>query len=70
MYTTIKISSKLKYLLDSMKLMRSETYEQVIEDLIEDHLQLNPKFKAELEESFKEYKKGKTVSLYELKSKL
>ncbi len=45
----------------------SETYEEVIEDLMEDHLTLNPKFKKELEESFKEYKSGKVTSFSEIK---
>ena len=70
MYTTIKISARLKNILDSMKFIEGETYEQLIEDLIEDHLELNPKFKKDIEASFREYKKGNTISLYDVKRKL
>lgn len=67
MYTTIKISEELKLKLDQMKMQESETYAELIEDLIEDRLSLNPEFIAEIENRRKEYKKGKTTSLEELK---
>ncbi|MCI0564870.1 MAG: ribbon-helix-helix protein, CopG family [Nitrososphaera sp.] len=70
MYTTIKISEELKKRLDEMKLQESESYAEIIEDLIEDRLSLNPDFIKEIEERRKEYKKGKTVSLEELKKGL
>ncbi len=70
MYTTIKISQRVKGMLDSMKFVEGESYEEVIEDLIEDHMDLNPKFKKQLEEARKEYKEGKTVSFHEIKKKL
>ncbi len=65
MYTTIKIPEKLKERLEEMKLQKSETYADIIEDLIEDRLSLNPEFIKEIEERRKE-KKGRTVSLEEL----
>jgi predicted CopG family antitoxin len=67
MYTTIKITDKLKHRLDEMKLQESESYAEVIEDLIEDRLSLNPDFIKEIEDRRKEYKKGKTASLEDLK---
>jgi len=67
MYTTIKISEELKKKLDDMKIQDSETYADIIEDLIEDRLSLNPTFVKDIEERRGEYKKGKTVSLEELK---
>jgi len=67
MYTTIKISEELKKKLDDMKIQDSETYADIIEDLIEDRLSLNPAFVKDIEERRGEYKKGKTVSLEELK---
>jgi|YelNatPaOPRAMG01_1025707.scaffolds.fasta_scaffold01277_6 hypothetical protein len=70
MYTTIKISARLKAMLNSMKLFENETYEQLVEDLLEDHMTLNPKFRKELEEARREYKKGKIVSFHEIKTKL
>jgi hypothetical protein len=70
MYTTIKISTQTKSILDTMKIVDGETYEQIIEDLIEDHLTLNPEFKKGLEASRKEYREGKTVSFSAIKAKL
>ena len=70
MYTTIKITDVLKHKLDNMKLQESESYAEVIEDLIEDRLSLNPDFIKEIEARRKEYKKGKTVSLEDLKKEL
>ena len=63
MATTLKISTETKKLLESMKMSKSESYEDVILDLIEDHLELNPKFKKELEKAAKEVKEGKTIPL-------
>ena len=70
MYTTIKISDVLKHKLDNMKITNGETYEEVIEDLIEDHLALNPKFIKEIEKARKEIKKGEFVTLAELKKEM
>ena len=70
MYTTIKISEDIKKKLDEMKLAESETYAEIIEDLIEDRLSLNPDFVKEIEERRTEYKKGKYVSLEQLKKEL
>jgi hypothetical protein len=53
METTIKISRKVKSLLDKMKLYDRETYNDVIEVLIEDNLELNEKTKMELAERMK-----------------
>ena len=50
METTIKVSSDVKNHLDKMKLFERETYNDVLEFLIEDHLELNSKTRKELEE--------------------
>jgi len=50
METTIKISSDVKKCLDKMKIFERETYNNVLEFLIEDHLELNSKIKKEIEE--------------------
>ena len=70
MYTTVKISKEVKKTLDEMKLVEGETYDEIIEDLIEDHMELNPQFKKGMEQSIKEYKAGKTVSFSDIKKKL
>lgn len=63
MVTTLKVSLETKKMLESMKMMEGESYEDVILDLIEDHLELNPKFREELEKAAKDVKKGKTIPL-------
>ena len=50
MSTTIQISDNLKKTLDRMKMFRRETYNDVIENLVEDFIELNEKTKKELEE--------------------
>ena len=70
MYTTIKITGEMKLLLDSMKLQKSETYAEIIEDLIEDRLSLNPEFVKEIEERRREHKKGRNISLEDLKKEM
>ncbi len=50
MEQTIRISSSVKQVLDKMKLFERETYNDVIETLLEDHLELNEQTKKELEE--------------------
>ena len=50
METTIKVSSDVKNHLDKMKVFKRETYNDILEFLIEDHLELNSKTKKELEE--------------------
>ena len=69
MYTTIKISETLKKKLENMKITDGETYEEVIEDLIEDHLAINPAFVDSVEKARDEIKGGKFVSLGKLKRK-
>jgi len=50
MPTTIQISDKMKTVLDKMKIIERETYNEIIERMIEDDLELNERTKKELEE--------------------
>ncbi len=50
MPTTIQISTSVKSNLDKMKIFERETYNEVIENMIEDNLELNEKTKREIEE--------------------
>ena len=56
----------MKELLDSMKISRSESYEDVILDLIEDHLELNPEFRRSLENAERKIERGETVDMAKL----
>ena len=62
METTIKISSDVKSMLDRFKMHERETYNDIIEIMIEDHLELNDKTKKEIEEARKQISKGEFYS--------
>ena len=51
METTIKISKNVREHLNRMKIFERETYNDVIEVLIEDNLELNEETKRELEKA-------------------
>ena len=67
MSTTIQISDNVKSVLDRMKMIERETYNDVIERMIEDDLELNKKTKIEIEEARKRIKKGEFYSEAEAK---
>lgn len=69
MYTTIKVSTTLKAMLDNMKMSASESYEDVIQDLVEDHMTVRPEVLARIKEGIEDAKAGKTISLAEIKAK-
>jgi len=58
METTIKISREVKDMLDKMKIHSRETYNDIIELMVEDNLELNAKTKKEIEEARKSIAKG------------
>ena len=70
MPTTIQISDDVKSVLDRMKMIERETYNDVIERMIEDDLELNEKTKVEIEEARKRIKSGKFITQEEAKKRL
>ena len=50
MTTTIQISNSVKEALDNLKLLERETYNEVIENMLEDNLDLNEKTLREIKE--------------------
>jgi len=70
MVTSIQISEELLEHLKKMKIHEKESYEDIILDLIEDRLELSEETKRDIEESRKEAREGKTISLEEIKRKL
>jgi hypothetical protein len=70
MATSIQISEELKKVLSKKKLSERETYENIIWNLLEDNLELNEQTRKELEESRKEIKEGKIITLAQLKKEL
>ncbi len=70
MATSIQISEELKKVLTKKKLFERETYENIIWNLLEDSMELDEQTKKELEESRKEIREGKTITLTQLKKEL
>ena len=70
MATTIQIKEELKSTLNHMKLFERETYNDVLERLIEDTQELNEETKREIELARKEIQNGKYVTHEELAKEL
>jgi len=66
MPTTIQISDNVKQILDKMKIFERETYNEIIENMIEDNLEINGQTKREIEQA----RKGKTFSHEEVGKRL
>ena len=67
--TSIRISSDLLNILKKFKEER-DSYEDVIWDFIEPHLELSEEAKKDIELSKKEYERGNFVTLEEVKKEL
>ncbi len=70
MDTTIQVSRELLEKLAIMKMHEKESYESVIWDLVEDRMEFSEATKRNIEQSEKEIKEGKTISLEKIKKKL
>ncbi len=66
MVTTIQIKEDVKSTLTQMKLFERETYNDVLERLIEDVQELNKETKKEIESAIKEIKSGRYITHEEL----
>lgn len=69
-FTTVQINEEIKKELDVIKLFRRETYNDVIERLIEDMKELNEKTKNEIENARKEISKGKFKTHEQVKKEM
>ena len=70
METTIRISNSVKGKLDTMKMFEKETYNDLIEILLEDNLELNEKTKKEITEARKRIAKGEFLTQEEVEKSL
>lgn len=70
MATTIQISDSVKTMLDKMKVYKKETYNEVIEFILEDSMDLSEQTKKELDEAEKRINEGKSISHEEAKKML
>jgi len=62
MVTTIQITEDMKSALTQMKIFERETYNDVLERLIEDVRELNEETKKEIKTAIKEIDSGKYVT--------
>ena len=67
--TSIRVSSELLNTLKKFK-EENESYEEVIWDFIEPHLELSEKTKEDIKKSLEEYKRGEVFTLEEVKKEL
>ena len=70
MVTTIQVSEDLKKALEKRKFSPSETYEEIIWDLLEDTMELSEETKRRIEHGRKEYAKGKFYTHEQVKKEL
>jgi len=68
--TTIQLSKETKKTLESMKLHPRETYEEVLERILEDLRELSEQTKKEIEQAIREIKAGKYRTHEQLKSEM
>jgi len=68
--TTIQVSRAMKEALGQLKLHPRETYEEVIERLLEDLRELNEETKREIERAVREIKAGKYRTHAQLKAEM
>jgi len=68
--TTIQVSREMKEALGQLKLHPRETYEEVIERLLEDLRELNEETKREVERAVREIKAGKYRTHAQLKAEM
>ncbi len=68
--TTIQLSREMKKTLEGMKLHPRETYEEVLERLLEDLRELSEETKEEIERAILEIKAGKYRTHDQLKAEL
>ena len=73
MATAIQISEETKNKLDYLKDYPKESYEKIIEKIVniaaEEDLELSEETKMEIEQARKEFRAGKSVSFEEVKKK-
>lgn len=68
--TTIQISERMKEELKTRKLFDSESYEEVIRDLIEDSLEISEETKKEIAKAEEDIRKGRVYTIKQVKKKL
>ncbi len=68
--TTIQLSQEMKKVLEGMKIHPRETYEEVLERLLEDLQELSEPTKKEIEQAIRDIKAGRYRTHQQLKDEL
>ncbi len=68
--TTIQLSQDMKKVLEGMKLHPRETYQEVLERLLEDLQELSEQTKKEVEQAIRDIKAGRYRTHQQLKDEL
>ena len=68
--TTIQISKQLKSKLEERKLSKSESYEEIIWDMLEDGMELSEETIRDIEKSRAQAKRGEVYTLSQIKKEL
>jgi len=68
--TTVQISLQVRRHLNGLKRHRRETYNQVIERLLEDRKEISPAFKRRLERASLDVKEGRLKTHEEVRAEL
>jgi hypothetical protein len=70
MVTTIQIEEKMRRALEGMKLHPRETYNDVLDRMLEDLSELNEETKKQLEQALADYKAGRCKTHAQLKKEM
>jgi len=68
--TTIQVDKSLKKQLDAMKIHPRETYNDIINRILEDLEEINERTKKELQKARKEIEDGKSISHEQLRKEM
>jgi len=70
MATTIQVSDTVREVLDKQKISSKESFNDVLERILEDTMELNARTRKELEEARREIKAGNFISLEDLEKEI
>jgi len=68
--TTIQVSKKIKEMLEKLKISSRDSYNDVIEQLIEDSLELSEEATKDIEAALEDVKQGRVISHEEVKRRM
>ncbi len=66
----IQVTTETKPKLDKMGGSKRDTYNDIIENLIEDSMELSEEAKKDIEEAMEDYKQGRVYSMNDVKKSL